>query len=98
MKFPQPKMEMAIEANNKADDEKLGEVLQKIHQEDPTLLYAFNPELKQLIVSTQGELHLATVKWIIKNVYELDVDFVKPIIPYRVTIQQLVDTYFRHKK
>lgn len=96
--FPEANMQMAIVANNNSDDEKIGEVLHKINQEDPTVLYKFDPELKQLILSIQGELHLATVKWIIENIYHLDVDFVKPKIPYRETIQQLVDTSYRHKK
>ncbi len=98
IEFPEANMQMAIVANNNSDDEKIGEVLHKINQEDPTVLYKFDPELKQLILSIQGELHLATVKWIIENIYHLDVDFVKPKIPYRETIQQLVDTSYRHKK
>lgn len=98
IEFPEPKMQMAIIANNNSDDEKLGEVLQKIHQEDPTVAYEFSPELKQLLISTQGELHLAMVKWMIDNIYHLQVEFVKPKIPYRETIQQTVDTSYRHKK
>ncbi len=98
IEYPEPNMVMAIIANNNSDDEKLGEVLQKIHQEDPTVLYEFSSELKQLLISTQGELHLAMVKWNLENIYHLDVDFVKPRIPYRETIQQMVDTSYRHKK
>jgi len=96
--FPEPRLRLAIVANNKADDEKLGEVLHKIHQQDPTAAYEFSPELKQLIISTQGELHLSVIQWIIENVYHLDVDFITPRIPYRETIQKLVDTSYRHKK
>ncbi|MEM9299973.1 MAG: hypothetical protein AAGA64_16550 [Bacteroidota bacterium] len=46
----------------------------------------------------QGELHLAMVKWMIDNIYHLQVEFVKPKIPYRETIQQTMDTLYRHKK
>jgi elongation factor G len=98
IEFPEPNMKMAIVAANKQDDEKLGEVLQKIHQEDPTVEYEFSSELKQLLISVQGELHLAMVKWNLKNIYNLDVDFVKPRIAYRETIEQMVDTSYRHKK
>jgi elongation factor G len=98
IKFPEAKMQMAIVANNNTDDEKLGEVLNKIQQEDPTLTYEYSSELKQLIVSTQGELHLAVLEWLITNVYKLSVTFNKPKIPYRETIQKLVDTSYRHKK
>lgn len=96
--FPESKMQMAIVANNNSDDEKLGEVLQKIHQEDQTMIYEYSSELKQLIISLQGELHLAVIRWVIENIYHLDVSFVKPKIPYRETIQKMIDTSYRHKK
>lgn len=98
IEFPEPRMRLAIVANNKADDEKIGEVLHKIHQEDPTAMYEFSNELKQLIISTQGELHLSVIQWIIEHQYNLDIDFITPKIPYRETIQKLVDTNYRHKK
>ncbi len=46
----------------------------------------------------QGELHLAMVKWMIDNIYHLQVEFVKPKIPYRETIRQTLDTSYRRKK
>lgn len=98
IEFPEPNMKMAVVAANKQDDEKIGEVLQKIHQEDPTVEYEFSSELKQLLISVQGELHLAMVKWTLENIYKLHVDFVKPRIAYRETIEQMVDTSYRHKK
>jgi elongation factor G len=98
IEFPEPRMEIAIEPMNKSDDEKLGEVLHKIHLEDPTTTYGFSSELKQMILSTQGEMHLSVIQWKIEHIYHLSVDFVSPRIPYRETIQQLVDTSYRHKK
>lgn len=98
IEFPAPKMHMAIVAQNNSSDDKLGEVLHKIHQEDPTVTYEFSPELKQLIVSTQGELHLTVTKWVIENIHKLNIDFIKPKIAYRETIQKMVDTSYRHKK
>ena len=98
IQFPGPRIRTAIIAKNKNDDEKLGEVLKKIHQEDPTVVIEYSPELKQLILSCQGELHLAMVKWTLKNTYHLDVDFITPRIPYRETIQKAADASYRHKK
>ena len=98
IEFPEPKMTVAVIAENKSDDEKLGEVLQKIQQEDPTASHEFSSELKQMIVNTQGELHLSVIQWIIEHVYKLHVRFEAPRIPYRETIQKLVDTSYRHKK
>ncbi|MEQ9288383.1 MAG: elongation factor G [Cyclobacteriaceae bacterium] len=98
IEFPEPRMRTAVSANNQTDDEKLGEVLHKIQQEDPTATYRFSSELKQLILSCQGELHLSVISWIIENVYHLNVNFETPRIPYRETIQKMVDTSYRHKK
>jgi len=96
--FPEPRIRVAIEANNKSDDEKLGSVLSEIHQEDPTLTIEFSRELKQVILSAQGELHLAVTKWRLDKIYKLDVEFSKPRIPYRETIQKLSSASYKHKK
>jgi elongation factor G len=47
--FPKPRMTVVIKANNKKDDERLGEVLKKIHEQDPTIEYEQSRELKQLL-------------------------------------------------
>ncbi|MGC4021411.1 MAG: elongation factor G [Cyclobacteriaceae bacterium] len=96
--FPEPRMQVAVIAKSKNDDEKIGEVLSKIHQEDPTLEVAFSKELKQLIISAQGELHLTVCKWFLENVYKLHVDFVAPRISYRETIRKPSSSSYRHKK
>ncbi len=98
IQFPGPRIRTAIVPENKQDDEKLSEALKKIHQEDPTVEIEYSRELKQLILSCQGELHLAMVKWTLKNTYFLDVDFITPRIPYRETIQKASDASYRHKK
>lgn len=96
--FPQPRIQVAVVAQSKNDDEKIGEVLAKIHQEDPTLEVAFSKELKQLIISAQGELHLTVCKWFLENMYKLHVDFIAPRISYRETIRKPSSSSYRHKK
>jgi elongation factor G len=96
--FPKARMRTAIEAVDKNDDERLGEALRKMHEQDQTLNYHFSSELKQLIVDCQGELHLATIKWTLQHVYNLEVQFVEPRIPYRETIQRSASTVYRHRK
>lgn len=98
IQFPGARIRTAIVARNKQDDEKLGEVLKKIHQEDPTVEIDYSRELKQLILSCQGELHLAMVKWALEHTYGLDVEYVTPRIPYRETIHKAADASYRHKK
>ncbi len=96
--FPEPRMFTAIKATNKADEDKLGEVLHKIHLEDPSMNYEFSNELRQLILGVQGELHLAVIQWMIENIYHLEVEYTTPRISYRETIQKQADTSYRHKK
>ena len=98
IEFPEPRIRTAIVAQNKSDDEKLGEVLSKIHEVDPTVEVAYSRELKQLIISGQGELHLDIVKWELENIYNLHIEFIKPRISYRETIQKAADASYRHKK
>lgn len=96
--FPGPKVRTAIYAKNKSDDEKLGEVLQEIHLEDPTLEVEYNRELKQVILHGQGDLHLLVTKWRLENIYHLEVEYIPAKIPYRETIQQAAKASYRHKK
>ncbi|HEY8938013.1 MAG TPA: elongation factor G [Cyclobacteriaceae bacterium] len=98
IEYPEPRIRTAVVAKSKNDDEKIGEVLQKIHQEDPTLEVAYAKELKQLIISGQGELHLAVCKWFLETVYKLHIDFETPRISYRETIRQYASASYRHKK
>lgn len=96
--FPEPRIHFAVIAQSKNDDEKIGEVLNKIHQEDPTIEVAFSKELKQLILSVQGELHLMVCKWFLEKMYKLNVDFAAPRISYRETIRKPMSSSYRHKK
>ncbi|HEY1024025.1 MAG TPA: elongation factor G [Sphingobacteriaceae bacterium] len=98
IEFPPPKMRVAIVARNKQDDEKLSEILNEIHLEDPTLSIEYNQELKQVILEGQGELHLTLTKWKLEHIYRMQVDFEKVKIPYRETIQRPASSSYRHKK
>ena len=96
--FPEPRIRTAVIAKTKTDDEKIGEVLAKIHQEDPTIMVEFSKELKQLILSAQGEMHLTVCKWNLENTYKLNVEFISPRISYRETIRKPALANYRHKK
>ncbi len=96
--FPEPRIRTAVIAKTKTDDEKIGEVLAKIHQEDPTIMVEFSKELRQLILSAQGEMHLTVCKWNLEHNYKLNVDFVSPRISYRETIRKPALASYRHKK
>ncbi len=96
--FPEPRIRKAVQAVNKKDEEKLSEVFKKIHSQDPTIEVKYSNELKQLIFSCQGELHLSTIDWILQNIYGIKAEFEQPRIAYRETIQRPASTSYKHKK
>ena len=98
IKFPAPKYRRAIKALNESDTEKLSAVLTRLHEEDPTWLVEQSKELKQTIVSGQGEFHLRTLKWRIENQDKIQVEYQEPKIPYRETITKAARADYRHKK
>ncbi|MCC8171257.1 MAG: elongation factor G [Parabacteroides sp.] len=98
VKYPDPKFRRAIRAKNEADAEKLSEILTRMKEEDPTWVVEQSKELKQLIVSGQGEFHLRILKWRIENNDKLPIEFEECKIPYRETITKAARADYRHKK
>ena len=96
--FPNPKFRTAVKAKNEAEDEKLSELLHKAHQEDPTLIVEYSKELKQTILSGQGEHHINILKWGLLNHNKMEIDLFPPKIPYRETITKIATADYRHKK
>ena len=98
IQYPEPRTRKAVSAVNKNEEEKLSEALKKIHSQDPTVVIEFSKELKQMILGCQGELHLATIKWTLENIYGIEAKFEPPKIAYRETIQRASNANYRHKK
>jgi elongation factor G len=98
VKFPEPKYRTAIKAVSESDDEKLGEALNKIHLEDPTIVIEYSKELKQIIVHGQGEYHLNIMRWHLDNIYKIPTNYNPPKIPYRETITKTAQADYRHRK
>jgi elongation factor G len=98
IQFPEPKYRAAIKPVSEGDEEKLGEMLQRMHDEDPTIIIEYSKELKQILVYGQGEYHLNILKWHLDNVFKVDTEFIKPKIPYRETITKIAQAEYRHKK
>ena len=98
VKFPEPKYRTAIKAQSESDDEKLGEALNKIHLEDPTIVIEYSKELKQILVHGQGEYHLNIMRWHLDNIYKIPTNYNPPKIPYRETITKTAQADYRHRK
>ncbi len=98
MVFPPSKYRTAIKAKVEKDEEKLGEILNKAHAEDPTIVIEYSKELKQTILSGQGEHHINILKWHLTNTHKIEVDLFPPKIPYRETITKVALADYRHRK
>ncbi len=95
--FPAPRYRAAIRALDQNNEEKLGEMLNRIKQEDLTYKVEYSKELKQTIVQCQGEMHINLLKTIIQN-NKIEVEFLAPRIPYRETITKVAAANYRHRK
>ncbi len=98
IRYPEPKYRTAIKATNAADDEKLANVLSEMNRTDPTLIYYYSKELKQMIIEGQGELQINIAKWQIETLAKISVELLTPKIPYRETITKPSRAVYRHKK
>lgn len=96
--FPEPVIQIAIVPRSRGDEEKISNGLQTLAGEDPTMTWHYDPELKQTILSGQGELHLTILLERLKQKFNVEVDQLPPRIPYRETIRKRGDSKFRHKK
>jgi elongation factor G len=96
--FPRADIAIAIRGATRADEDKLGEVLPKLHEEDPTFSAAFDSELHQTIARGVGELHLDIQFERMERKYGVKVQTEQPRIAYRETITAEAEGQGRHKK
>jgi len=90
MEFPEPVIMVAIEPKTKADEEKLGNSLQRLAEEDPTFRVHTDEETGQTIIAGMGELHLEIIVDRLVREFGVDANVGKPQVAYRETITQPV--------
>ena len=98
IEFPMPDIAIAIRGATRNDDDKLGEVLPRLHEEDPTFVAEFDAELHQTIARGVGELHLEIQLERMKRKYNVTVETAQPRIAYRETITGSGEGQGRFKK
>ena len=91
MTFPDPVIHVAIEPKTKADQEKMGEAIGKLAEEDPTLRISTNEETGQTILSGMGELHLEIIIDRMKREFRVEANIGKPQVAYKETIRKKVE-------
>ncbi len=98
IEFPKPSIHVALVPKSRSDEEKISDGLTRLREEDPSFSVTHDAELSQMIVSGQGELHLAVIVKRLKDKFGVDVDTKEPKIPYRETIRGKTTSKYRHKK
>ena len=98
IEYPKATLFQAIEAKNKGDEEKIGVSLNKLVEEDPSIVVQRNNETKQLLIGGQGNMQLAVIVDKLKNRFGVEVNLTKPIIAYRETIRGTSSVQGKHKK
>jgi elongation factor G len=87
MRFATPVISMAIEPKTQADQDKLGEALSRLAEEDPTFRVHYDPETGQTIISGMGELHLEIIVDRLMREYRVQANVGKPQVAYKETIR-----------
>jgi elongation factor G len=96
--FPTPVIAVAIEPDKEGEEEKIGNALAKLHEEDPTFIHAYNPELGQTIIRGMGELHLQVVLERMERKFNVKAHMKQPKIAYRETVRRRSEAQGRYKK
>jgi len=91
MEFPDPVIDIAIEPKTKADQEKLGQSLARLAEEDPTFKVRSDEETGQTIIAGMGELHLEVIVDRLLREFKVEANVGKPQVAYRETVGKQVD-------
>lgn len=98
IEFPLPMFAACVEVKNKGDEDKLGNGLHRLLEEDPTFRIEKNIETGQLLIYGIGDVHLDVLMERLKRKFGVDVKLNAPKVPYRETIRSTVKVEGKHKK
>jgi len=95
---PEPVQSLALRAKERKDDVRLTAAMAKITEEDPGLVFETRPEMGDMLLSGQGEMHLRVATERLANRFGITVTVAKPRVGYRETIKASASARGRHKK
>ena len=98
MEFPEPVIEVAIEPKTKAGQDKMGEALAKLAEEDPTFRVTSNPETGQTIIAGMGELHLEIIVDRMLREFKVEANVGAPQVAYKETFTKPVEVDSKYAK
>jgi elongation factor G len=98
VKLPEPSIAFAIEAKSRNDEDRMGNGVHRILEEDQSLRFYRDPQTREFLLAGAGQQHVEIVVSRLKKRYGVDVTLKAPKIPYRETIRGFADVQGRHKK
>jgi elongation factor G len=98
VKLPEPSIAYAIAAKTRNDEDRMGNAIHKILEEDQSLRFYRDPQTKDFLLAGSGQQHVEIIVSRLKKRYSVDVELHAPKIPYRETIRGKADVQGRHKK
>jgi elongation factor G len=98
VRLPEPSIAFAIQANSRNDEDRMGNAVHRILEEDQSLRFYRDPQTREFLLAGSGQQHVEIVVSRMKKRYGVDVTLKAPKIPYRETIRGAADVQGRHKK
>jgi elongation factor G len=98
VQLPEPSIAFAVEAKSRQDEDRMGNAIARLLEEDLSLRFYRDPQTKEFLVAGAGQQHVEVVVSRMKKRYNVDVALKAPKIPYRETIRGNADVQGRHKK
>jgi elongation factor G len=97
-RIPEPSITFAIEPKTRADEDRIGQAIHKILEEDLALRFARDPQTKEFLLSGAGQQHIEVVVAKLRKRYHVELTLKPPKVPYRETIRGKADAEGKHKK
>ncbi len=97
-RIPEPSITFAVEPKTRADEDRIGQAIHKILEEDLALRFSRDPQTKEFLLSGAGQQHIEVVVAKLRKRYHVEMKLHPPKVPYRETIRGRADAEGKHKK
>ena len=98
VEFPEAAISFAVEPKSRGDEDKIGNAIARVIEEDPSISFRREAQTKEFLLSGTGQLHVEVTVAKLERKYGVQVNLKPPKVPYRETIIGTADVHGRHKK
>ncbi len=96
--FPRPVVSFSAVAKERSDEDKIGIALNRVAEDDPTLIVERRADTNEIVISGMGDVHIDVAQELMKKRSNVDVTFSIPKVPYRETVTMMAEGHYKHKK